>query len=314
MRLVPALMIVLTLFSVAPALAGELEDGVAAYEAGDYPAALGLLVPLAEQGDALAQTFLGLMHDLGDGVPLDDAQAVHWYRLAADQGVADAQYLLGTMYDGAEGVPEDNAEAIRWFRLAAEQGHETAILLIESYEKFKIEGEAIAYDTAFSEVSAVDAEWLVDLLLANPDVRTMQLTSQGGDIYAAYAMADVIIDFGLDTYVVGECLSACTMLFLAGDGRAIQRGSRLGFHQSRWDAQNMREFYGGLRASRGWKDEFDFSAWVYLDAVNDVLVAMRFMLERGVDPGFAIRTLDANPDDMWYPWRTELEEAGVLRE
>jgi hypothetical protein len=38
------------------------------------------------------------------------------------------------------------------------------------------------------------------------------------------------------------------------------------------------------------------------------------MLERGVDPGFAIRTLDATPDGMWFPSRSEMEAAGVLRE
>ena len=76
----------------------------------------------------------------------------------------------------------------------------------------------------------------------------------------------------------------------------------------------MRQYYFLRQDEFGWNDEFDFSEWVYGDAVNDVLVAMRFMLERGVDPGFAIKTLDANPDDKWYPRRTELEEASVLRE
>ena len=168
-----------------------------------------------------------------------------------------------------------------------------------------IDTDVIAYDDGTSGINFVDGEWLVDLLLANPGVTTLQLSSQGGEIFAAYDMADVIIDFGLDTHVVGECLSACTILFLAG-------GSRLGFHQTRWEAHSMRDFYPALRAENGWKDEFDFAAFVYLDAVNDVLLAMRYMLERGVDPGFAIRSLDANPDDMWYPRRTELEDAGVL--
>jgi len=59
---------------------------------------------------------------------------------------------------------------------------------------------------------------------------------------------------------------------------------------------------------------FDFAEWAYSDAVNDVVVELRFMLERGVDPGFAIRTLDAIPDGMWFPSRTEMEAAGVLRE
>ena len=52
-------------------------------------------VPLAEQlraradqGDAEAQFFLGLMHGQGlSGIPQDDHEAVRWYRLAADPGL-----------------------------------------------------------------------------------------------------------------------------------------------------------------------------------------------------------------------------------
>ena len=54
--------------------------------------------PLADQGDALAQTKLGLMYELGRGVLQDYAQAVVWYRKAAAQGDALAQSSLGEMY------------------------------------------------------------------------------------------------------------------------------------------------------------------------------------------------------------------------
>ena len=47
------------------AIAGALEDGVAAYVRQDYPTASRLLRPLAEQGDAEAQGTLGLMYPLG---------------------------------------------------------------------------------------------------------------------------------------------------------------------------------------------------------------------------------------------------------
>jgi len=81
---------------------------------------------LAQQGNANAQTILGLMYDLGRGVPEDDAEAVRWYRLAADQGYAPGQVYLGAMYRFGEGVPEDIVLAYMWFNLAAAQGHEDA--------------------------------------------------------------------------------------------------------------------------------------------------------------------------------------------
>lgn len=62
------------------------------------------------------------MYDHGWGVPQDHAEAVKWYRKAAEQGEAVAQSNLGMMYDQGRGVPQDYAEAIRWYSKAADQG------------------------------------------------------------------------------------------------------------------------------------------------------------------------------------------------
>jgi len=81
---------------------------------------------LAEQGDAVAQAFLGNMYDQGVGVPEDDAEAVKWYRKGAEQGGARAQFGLGIMYADGAGVPEDFVIAYMWLNLAAAQGIEAA--------------------------------------------------------------------------------------------------------------------------------------------------------------------------------------------
>ena len=80
----------------------------------------------AEQGDAEAQTDLGGMYRDGQGLPQDDAQAVHWYRRAADQGYAPAQDNLGRMYQNGRGVPQDDAQAVSWYRRAADQDEANA--------------------------------------------------------------------------------------------------------------------------------------------------------------------------------------------
>ena len=41
---------------------------------------------LADSGDAKAQVHLGSMYDFGEGVPLNNAEAMKWYMLAAEQG------------------------------------------------------------------------------------------------------------------------------------------------------------------------------------------------------------------------------------
>ena len=52
---------VLALALFGEAMAGPLEDFDAAYQHGDFAAAVQLLRPLADQGNALAQTSLGIM-------------------------------------------------------------------------------------------------------------------------------------------------------------------------------------------------------------------------------------------------------------
>jgi uncharacterized protein len=103
-----------------------IDAAYAAYQKGDHAAALRRARPLAEEGDARAQSLLGLMYDSGRGVPRDDAEAGKWLRLAADQGDAVAQFRLGIIYSEGRSVPQDHGEAAHWYRLAADQGHAQA--------------------------------------------------------------------------------------------------------------------------------------------------------------------------------------------
>ena len=121
-RLILAVVVVLV---AAPACTDN-EPGEEAYRRGDYATAFKEYGPLAEQGDATAQSILGGMYDLGLGVPEDDTEAVRWYRLAAAQGYAPAQFNLGVKYDLGRGVPQDDVQAHMWFYLAAAQGIEQA--------------------------------------------------------------------------------------------------------------------------------------------------------------------------------------------
>lgn len=105
----------------APVRVG-FEEGLRAYEHGDYAVALKQFRPLAENGDADAQFHLGGMYFNGQGVPQSYNEALKWFRKAAEQGHARAQNNLGGMYNEGHGVPQDDEEAARWYRKAAEQG------------------------------------------------------------------------------------------------------------------------------------------------------------------------------------------------
>lgn len=103
--------------------AGKYEEAMAAYGKRDYATALRRLRPLANAGNAAAQSRLGIMFANGEGVRQSYPEARKWYEKAAGQSYAEAQNELGLMYLlGGMGVPVDYAEAAKLFRRAADQG------------------------------------------------------------------------------------------------------------------------------------------------------------------------------------------------
>lgn len=80
------LLVCVCLFAmIEQAIADSLSDAQLAYFAGDYAKAEKLFRPLAEQGNASAQSGLGLMYGLGQGVEKDYVEAEKWFRLAVEQ-------------------------------------------------------------------------------------------------------------------------------------------------------------------------------------------------------------------------------------
>lgn len=180
-------------------------------------------------------------------------------------------------------------------------------------EKFTVNGEELNYDEG-SESGIVweDVEKLKAILLENPKISKLNLTSKGGELYAARELADLVIDFELDTHVIDVCSSACVLVFLGGTKRTMQRGSKLGFHQSSWDSVNIEAFYNDYKTEYEWGNVFDFASWIVDDTQKDLLIDFEYYLERNVSGKFAIKTLQASNDEMWYPRRKELLNAGVI--
>ena len=100
------------------AAAASLEEAEFAYERGEYTQAARLFSPLAEQGVASAQFYLGLMHEKGRGVRQDYSTALTWFRKAAAQGYAGPQSHLGLMYERGRGVRKDVVRALMWYHIA----------------------------------------------------------------------------------------------------------------------------------------------------------------------------------------------------
>ena len=108
----------------------DFEEGVAAFESGNHSAALHRLRPLAEQGYAPAQYYIGVMYASGFGTSADDYEAMKWFLAAAEQGVPASQTAAAEMYLEGRGAAQDYAEALKWARQAAKKGFPPAQSLI----------------------------------------------------------------------------------------------------------------------------------------------------------------------------------------
>lgn len=138
-------------------------EGVAAFDEGDYSRAYEIWLPLAQRDDLAAMRNVALllregrgverdpsralyfyeraaraglvaaqlntafMYLEGDGIEQDYKTASFWFHAAALAGVPAARYNLGVMYEKGLGVAQDSARALAWYALAARFGHEQAL-------------------------------------------------------------------------------------------------------------------------------------------------------------------------------------------
>ncbi len=122
-------------------------------------------------------------------------------------------------------------------------------------------------------------------------LRVIELTSPGGNVYEARGAAQLIAASELDTTVVGDCSSACTLLFMGGRSRRLSAGARLGFHG-----------YG--LAAEMHLPGYDIAAAEEKDRA--------FFLTRGASPAFTARMFQTPARSMWFPDPQTLRDAGVL--
>lgn len=127
-----------------------------------------------------------------------------------------------------------------------------------------------------------DADRLQRQLAGSPQVRTLDLASPGGRLHEAERIAGMLRGAGFATRAVGDCESACTLIFLAGTQRQLLPGAQLGFH----------------RASTGsFNPIFDEAANLHLASSYR---------QAGLPESFIERTVRTPADRMWYPRSGEL--------
>lgn len=130
---------------------------------------------------------------------------------------------------------------------------------------------------------------LVETLAANPDITRLHLSSRGGLVPAARAMARQVGLHRMEVEAHGLCASACVLIFMAGERRLLAADGELGFH--RWHDKGMAQLFGQPDPEQRDKD---------------------WLLARGLDADFVTRIFDTPHDTLWRPTRDELRDAGVL--
>ncbi len=166
------------------------------------------LVEMAYDGDACAQSELGMRYYNGDGIEQDYEEAVKWYKKAIEQGDASAKSRLGVCYIEGKGMPKDTLEAIKWWLLSAEQGYATAQYNIGGSYYFGVGvpqnyNEAVKWYRKAAEQGYKDAQRRLGLCYYNGEgvkqsskeaVEWYRKAAEQGDLYAQYNLGGCYAD------------------------------------------------------------------------------------------------------------------------
>ncbi len=121
-----------------------------AYDQANSATALKVWLPNAQEGNMVAQTYVGEIYEKGFGIEPDYQLAAAWYKKAAAQGYARAKLNLGYLYEKGLGVTQDVKMALALYREAS--GLSDTDMEFESY----VDSETIS--SSIDDVRALKTE------------------------------------------------------------------------------------------------------------------------------------------------------------
>lgn len=96
------------------------------YSKQEYDQAFALFNQAAEKGWPSAILLLAHCHNNGQGTPLDQGMATHYYKIAAKYQQPEAMFRLYKAYKNGYGVEIDHEVAEHWLEKALQLGHRMA--------------------------------------------------------------------------------------------------------------------------------------------------------------------------------------------
>jgi TPR repeat protein len=113
----------------------------------DYKEAARILFALASNGDAEANSMIGMMYKQGLGCKQNDEKAVKYFKKAAELGYAKAVYNLGLMNKYGQGVEQNFGKAAELFQKADSMGSPNTEYR-QGYIYYKGQGVPQSYEKA----------------------------------------------------------------------------------------------------------------------------------------------------------------------
>jgi uncharacterized protein len=103
-----------------------VQKGLDAQKMGKYGKAYQWFRIAAEAGNVDGEYHAGYCCLAGEGVRLDEEQAVKWFQKAVDQGDERSEFFLGSCYENGWGVNLKLEEAKRWYQTSLDHGFKGA--------------------------------------------------------------------------------------------------------------------------------------------------------------------------------------------
>ncbi len=152
--------------------------------------------------------------------------------------------------------------------MAADLGPKPAVTVAADGKRLSLSGEM-----GFGTTNLVRAA-----LKRHPGIEGIELDSPGGSAAEGFALAALVTEHDLDTYVQANCASACVLVFAGGRERLAAPSARFGLHRS------------GVTWQRGDR------------GVSPTDLAMeRHFRERGVADDFIGKVLQTPFQEIWLP-------------
>ena len=185
---------------------------------------------------------------------------------------------------------------------------------LKQNRKFSLKGTTLVYNTNLSTdpdqnyITFDDAKVFKKYLDEN-NIKTLRLTSEGGQQGASLDIKGLVLEHELNTEVKGECSSACSIIFVAGQKRKLIGKAKLGFHTT---FTRIEDFEKRKKVVEGYDERLDYENTIAyfqrLSTANEIV----FFLTQGIDLYFALRVQKVHPLDIWFPKRKELIKYGVV--